>query len=493
MTLGGNRQPGAPITLAFDLSNEPDLYKRFTDSVHPVVAANSDDRSKSDLLEAKWDPTTKTVTATTDHLSVFNVVAVDVGSVLTGAATKLTAATSTGAPPCPKGADATALTVTPSKAGVVDACARAAGTGMDVDLKSHSAQYYTVTSKPPGTLGTSQPVGGTDQLAVQLDASMNGGKSRLLTPQGSSTLTVPGPQTSATVDLDVNPVALQLETILTGISMLGIEGDDLVDAFDHSKSLYDCVATAYKDWQNPVAGNTIELTTMLGDIAQCGLAGAKAAVGDSENKLLHKMSVATSLLTTLPHQLAANVTGILGELNGANHVEFTVAAGNSTSAAAPSTAQAAVAAAPHGPGWFDLKDIQWNSSGNGFDCCRTLTIGTTKYPNSILGWYTTGPRYGDPDKASIMLGGLCTKFVVDVGQSADSGNPQGPGQFRVWTDDTKLIADETIGLDQPAVHLDLDVTGASRLKIQDERHEPGANNVWGSPRLYCSENPKPKN
>ncbi|MFI6172908.1 hypothetical protein ACIBCN_39445 [Nocardia sp. NPDC051052] len=329
--LGNGAQPGKPVTLKFDLSGSPDLYSKFTDSVRPVIAVEQGgDKSKPDLLLSNWDTASKTLTTTTDHLSNFQVKLVDVGAALDRAArqTWQTVAGSLDSP-CKGKSDITVgtnkLTLVPSKPGVVGACLRDTGAGIAVDLTSNSAQYYRVAATPAGKFTNTQPLPGAEQLAVALHDSFDH-RSGLLTPKSTGTLLFPPGTASAQVHLDVDPAALQLETILAGLDMLGADGDALVAAFQTSKAGYDCLVALYQSWTTPNKSDTAGFTKALGDLAQCGLTGAEAAVGNQDaHRVLHRMSVAVSLFTTLPSQLLANITGIIGEFTGDNYLEFTLA------------------------------------------------------------------------------------------------------------------------------------------------------------------------
>ncbi|MEU7141737.1 hypothetical protein ABZ942_19965 [Nocardia sp. NPDC046473] len=337
LVLGNGAQPGKPVTLKFDLSGSPDLYGKFTDSVRPVIAVEQGgDKSKPDLLLPNWDTASKTLTTTTDHLSTFQVTLVDAGAALDRAVRQAwqTVAGSLDSP-CKDKSDINIgpnkLTLAPSKPGVVAACLRDTGAGIAVDFTSNSAQYFRVAATPAGKFTNAQPLSGADQLAVALHDSFDH-QSGLLSPKGTGTLLLPPGTMSAQLHLDVDLAALQLETILTGLDMLGADGDALVAAFQNSKAGYDCLVTLYQSWTTPNKPDTAEFTKALGDVAQCGLTGAEAAVGNQDaHRVLHRMSVAVSLFTTLPSQLLANITGIIGEFTGDNHLEFTMALGISGS------------------------------------------------------------------------------------------------------------------------------------------------------------------
>ncbi|MBG0738913.1 alpha/beta fold hydrolase [Paeniglutamicibacter antarcticus] len=144
------------------------------------------------------------------------------------------------------------------------------------------------------------------------------------------------------------------------------------------------------------------------------------------------------------------------------------------------------------PGWFSLKDVGPATWENGFDSRAQLSIKNTKFPDSIQGYYATGPRFGEPDHAEWALKGKCSKLEVWVGQDADSPGHTGPSHFAVTLDNNVAAERDANFLDE-AQKIELDLTGVTRMEFQDERTNlGGAYNVWGSPRIYCSENPKPK-
>ncbi|WP_169585794.1 NPCBM/NEW2 domain-containing protein [Antrihabitans stalactiti] len=499
LALGDGGQPKKPITVTFDLAKS-DVAGKISDTVRPIVAVNSG-TAEADLLEAEWDAKSKLVTTTTDHLSNFQIGLVDINTVLSDAAKQAwkalgsnnTDSACNGKPEL-QVAGAT-YKITASKPRIVTACLRQAGNGITVDMTSKSSQFYQVAPDPAGTFTNTQPLHGSDQLAAMLHASFAHGKTGLLTPNGGASIAFDASQTPRKISLDIDPAALQLETILTGIDMLGVSGDDLVDAFQNTKSAYDCLVTAYESWTKPGKGSPTELANALGDLAQCGLAGAQAAVGKLDTtRVLHKLSVATSLFTTLPKQLFANIDGIAAEFKGEQHLEFEIASSTSTSTGSPTTsATSSNTPTDTGPRWFTLDEIGSLSTGNGYDCCSTEIINNTSFPKSATGYYQTGDAPGDDNNhVNLLLAGKCDQLDVFIGQSAKSGSPTGPGRFRVYLNDTQLVSDQTIGINEEAIHLTIDLNGASRLKLRDDRHSTDAINVWGTPRLHCTTNPNPK-
>lgn len=334
ITLGSGLQPKQPIELRFDLSADPQLAGAFSDSVKPVIRSVSGaDGSVIDLLPAAWDPATRTVSAATDHLSVFQVIAADLGKVVDTIRGVLLPGTTSG-PSCTGSSQLTigsiSYTLSASKPDApVTGCLRDAGAGaVGVDFANSSSQFYGLTSSPAGTFTNPTPLNSNDQLAVWLFGDKNG----LLTPRSGGQLVLPAGTTTATINVDVNPVALQLNSILTGLGMLGIDGDQLVTVFQNSRSAWDCALTAMNAVQLPK--DAYQARDQYGSVAQCLLAGIGAAGGPISSAagadpaylgdVVHRTGVALSLVTTLPDQFFANIAGAIGEVTGKNHLEFTL-------------------------------------------------------------------------------------------------------------------------------------------------------------------------
>lgn len=345
LVLGQERQPHAPITLTIDLSEEPQFYEQISDTVFPVIAVDTDNPEIRDLLRVDWDPATKTATATTNHLSDFRVTLVDAGKALSDAVKSVTAqmgalpqagAASEEAGTSPRGGaprsscskedlviGATTYTLISPARGEVEACLRAQDENAQLQFTSRSSQYFTVTSQPAARFENgSMPLPSTEQVTVWL-FQQGQGKAGVLTPEGSGTLTIPTDVTT-TVRLDADPSALQIKTVLKGMEMLGVEGDELVTLFQAGTAGYDCLVTGHKSVTRPVKEPPEEFTRALTDIAQCAWSVGEMAIEDTKSRLLHRMGVAGTLILDLPNQFVANVTGALGEFSGDNHLEFTV-------------------------------------------------------------------------------------------------------------------------------------------------------------------------
>lgn len=347
ITLASGGQPSKPITLRFDLSGDQALADTFSDTVKPVVRSVSDtDPQHTDLLAASWDPASKTVTATSEHLSVFQVIAADVGKVgdAIGRAWKQFAVGQADSP-CGDKSEitiaGTKLVLTPSKVGPVAACLSDGGDGaVGVDFINGTLQYYDVISDPAGSFTFTGTLGSDDVIATWLHESSRS-PAGLLTPKGNGKLVLPAGTTSAKIHVDVNPAMLQMKTLLTGLGMLGVDYEAELRALMATKDGWDCIVTATKVAKPPVSGDVEGFRDTLGGISQCGLSASKLAVGDRKY-ILHRLGIATSMVTTLPDQLLANVTGVVGELDGNNHLTFTLTAASNSIPTTPTPTTGAI-------------------------------------------------------------------------------------------------------------------------------------------------------
>jgi hypothetical protein len=325
LELGSGEQPKAPITLEFDLSGQPELTGKMSDTVRPLVRSVSDgDPATSDYALAEWNPTTSVLTATTDHLSDFQVIFADIGKAVNDAVKKWTFSAGPTGSACKDGAlkiGETSYTLKSSKPDApVKGCLTDAG-GVGIAFTNSSDQYYGIASKPVGEYSNSGAVSSDELIATWLRKELDG--AGLLIPKGAGQVTFPADTTSATVRADVDPMALQLGTVFTALDMLGVDTGVLEAAFQGSKTAWDCVSSTMEAVKDPGSVDVDEYRSALGDLAQCGLAGADLSVGAKDkNFILHKMGVAVSLFTDLPDALVANVAGAIGEFTGDNHLEF---------------------------------------------------------------------------------------------------------------------------------------------------------------------------
>lgn len=144
--------------------------------------------------------------------------------------------------------------------------------------------------------------------------------------------------------------------------------------------------------------------------------------------------------------------------------------------------------APKAPIWYDLtrlRSVVWN---NGFDPIDPVRIGAASFPAGIIGSYQSSTT-DQNDKAVWAIGGQCSTFAASVGKYTDSSGG-GTGRFVVIGDDRELTSVE-VGPNDPAVDLNVDITGVIRLTLLDTKHLQDASNAWGRPRVLCAGSPGP--
>ena len=195
LELGSNQQPRAPITLTFNLAQQTKLTGLMSDTVRPLVRSVSDgDPATSDYAEAEWDPDTKTLSATTDHLSDFQVIFADIGKAVSDAVEKWTFSAGPVGPECADGADEaltigeTRYTLTSSKPDApVTGCLNDEG-GVGIKFDNASEQYYGIVSDPAGEYSNSGAVSSDDMIATWLRKELDG--AGLLIPKGAGQVTL---------------------------------------------------------------------------------------------------------------------------------------------------------------------------------------------------------------------------------------------------------------------------------------------------------------
>ncbi|RJQ81012.1 hypothetical protein D5S17_06275 [Pseudonocardiaceae bacterium YIM PH 21723] len=140
-------------------------------------------------------------------------------------------------------------------------------------------------------------------------------------------------------------------------------------------------------------------------------------------------------------------------------------------------------------GWFDLIAYDPVAFGNGHSSVNSISIGTgsTPYPSSIKAYYPSSAS-NPSNRRTWLVGGHCTQLSVWVGKDASSSSSAGIGRFVVKAEDIEIGSAEA-GMSDAPKHIELDITGVSRLTLFDTRAGNDANNAWGSPRVFCTAPP----
>ncbi len=343
--LGDGLQPRQPIKLEFDLAGAPDLVAQLSEPRRPLIAVD-DANGESDLLLASWDPDAQVVTATTPHLSKFTLLVTDPASALREGIARVIAGNDSAEPECASGDSAmvgeTEVTLTPAQPGIVPACINASSDAVAISFDSESEHYYSVTSEPEGSFTPLRPDSSTDLIAVAIQGARG---NATLPPKGMGRLDLPASTVSGAIYLTIDPVALQFGTLLAAMGMYGLDGSATFDAFQDLSASYDCAGTAIDSASEPDKESLDEFVGGLGDVASC-VAAAAGKVVDAEGKVAaHKIGVVASLLTTLPDQLKASLTGVFSPFTGIRRLVYTLEP-KVAEQAAPESTRAEPAAEP---------------------------------------------------------------------------------------------------------------------------------------------------
>jgi len=106
--------------------------------------------------------------------------------------------------------------------------------------------------------------------------------------------------TKGDVRMTPQPHGILVKSLLSGVSMFGID----LKQFESIPAAWNCFVTGVNVANIDISVTTTQLNAMIGGIAQC-LIATGTATGGNKSKLaaLHRLSVATALLTELPQQL----------------------------------------------------------------------------------------------------------------------------------------------------------------------------------------------
>lgn len=305
---GGKAQPSAPVQLEFDLSDRPDIVAQLTDTVVPVVESVSmTDPAERDMFTGKWDPATQTLTAEVTHLtdfwvSVFNVfTAIENGigrtfEILRGDSNS----------PCREkseltldGTDYVLTTVSP---GAIAGCLVDNNGSIAIEFDNATGGFYAILVAPKdigGNWVVAQPLSMADSagsMIVGLTPNTKG----VLAGRSSGRFTLNPGIAKGDVRMMPQPHGILVKSLLSGISMFGID----LKRFEGIPQAWDCFVNGVNVANIDSSVTTAQLNAMIGGIAQCLIATGSAVDGNtSKLAALHRLSIATALLTELPQQL----------------------------------------------------------------------------------------------------------------------------------------------------------------------------------------------
>jgi len=305
---GGKAQPSAPVQLEFDLSDRPDIVAELTDTVVPVVESVSmTDRDERDMFTGKWNPATNTLTAEVTHLTDFWVSAFNVFKAIEngiGRTFEILRGDSTS--PCREKSeltlDGTEYVLTAVSPGAIAGCLVDNNGSIAIDFENATGGFYAVLVAPEdigeGWVVT-QPLSMADSVGSMV-AGLTPNNKGALAGRSSGRLTLNRGVAEGDVRMMPQPHGILVKSLLSGVSMFGID----LKRFEGIPEAWDCFVTGVNVANIDNRVTTAELNAMIGGIAQC-LITAEGVQGGDKSKMaaLHRLSVATALLTDLPQQL----------------------------------------------------------------------------------------------------------------------------------------------------------------------------------------------
>lgn len=305
---GGKAQPSAPVQLEFDLSDRPDIVSELTDVVVPVVeSVSTTDPDERDMFTGKWDAATQTLTTEVTHLTDFWVGAFNVlKAIENGIGRTFETLRGDSTSPCREKSeltlDGTEYVLTAASPGAIAGCLVDNNGSIAIDFENATGGFYAILVAPDDIGGdwvVTQPLSIADSAGT-LIAGLTPNNKGVLAPRSSGRFTLNPGIAEADIRMMPQPHGILVKSLLSGISMFGIDLKRL-EGIPHA---WDCFVTGVNVANIDSSVTTAELNGMIGGIAQC-LITAEGATGADKSKsaALHRLSVATALLTELPQQL----------------------------------------------------------------------------------------------------------------------------------------------------------------------------------------------
>jgi hypothetical protein len=325
---GGAAQPSAPVELAFDLSNRPDVVASLSDEVIPVVeSVSANDPTERDMFTGTWNPATKTLTTEVTHLTDFWVSAFNVLKTIQDGIGKTfdTLVRGDSSSPCREKSeltlDGTEYVLTAVSPGAIAGCLVENDGAIAIDFENATGGFYAI-QVAPADIGGNWVVGqaltmgdAAGSMVVGIMPNIKG----VLASRSSGRLTLNKGITEGDVRMLPQPHGILVKSLLSAVGMLGLD----LKQFDDIPGAWDCFATAVNATDPGSSVTAPALTDMIGDIAQCLITLEKVNTADKAKlAALHRLSIATALLTELPGQLRDFVAAGLEEVGGDSVKDF---------------------------------------------------------------------------------------------------------------------------------------------------------------------------
>jgi hypothetical protein len=184
-----------------------------------------------------------------------------------------------------------------------------------IDFENATGGFYAILVAPNDIGGdwvVTQPLSMAD-AAGSMIVGLTPKNKGVLAGRSSGRLTLNRGIAEGDVRMMPEPHGILVKSLLSGVSMFGIDLNQLDDV----REAWDCFVTGVNVAHIDANVTTAELNGMIGGIAQCLIAAERGNGGDkAKMAALHRLSVATALLTELPVQLLDFVSSGLQEAAG---------------------------------------------------------------------------------------------------------------------------------------------------------------------------------
>jgi hypothetical protein len=362
VSLPGDGQPAAPLTLSFDFRGKPPPAGP---GQLPAVVAVSEGAPQPEVLKSHWDPATQTLTATTDHLSGFFPFALDLGKLGDQITDTLNGylGLSTGKPDCvgqPLTVDDTTYTLDPQAVPAAWPCLSRNGDAISVDLASNSPLAWMVRSQPTSTdqkPDLAPDVGQwIDQAFYRTLFAGSVGDGTFLLPGGTTHLRFSTTGPPQQIGLRADPGATLLNGLVLGLHAMFPDSKmfDLPGVVNCLKPF-----TTGQGGLDPTGADIGSDTRVLIDCvtnttdAVSGKPTPANPLQWAKNLAAKTLRAVLSLGPDIANQLAASVRGVIGEFSGENSETITVHADTPTT----------TTSAPGGPATLNLSTTGLEAGG----------------------------------------------------------------------------------------------------------------------------------
>lgn len=433
ISLEGGGQPQRPVQLEFDISKDVSV----PDEESVFVLAYSDGQEVPDILPAQWDPTARTVTATTEHFSQIKPVRVDVGKLMEGFKAELEKVVrmTTDQPEC-FGEDPLAgessIVVTAIEDQIAWPCLQLEGDKLTLLMQSNSPVTWEFSSDPAVDPLTPTAYTAAGVITAALHPYIEGGREQgILMPKETMRVEYRLADLPVRGDLDAVPAMMLVHLLATTLQAMIPDGVQWAEKVARAECLAS-IADVVMDDSGP-ANTIVTVLSCFGSVAGAG------------------PGQITTMITTAPGALYGMVSGGLGEIVHGNDVAFEVHLD------VPAESRTAASGQVH---LWNLERRTGRSSGDEVDSWILQDGAAQLHPSSTSQWVGCN---GAVEDTVYKLEGDYTRLTTHA--ALRQGTPSGmTARFEFMVDD-QLVRTLHAVAGTAGEPLNIDLTGAEELTV----------------------------